>query len=112
MVDEATQDQLKFVEVDLTELMNEGVLMAANERFFWPFGLALTWEYDKATGIASGLHVRQWTHPENARERIDLDPVDEIGNERRQRFAQWASQRVESMIPEERKQAMRVMRRL
>lgn len=33
-----------FVEVDLTELWTEGVLMAANERFFWPLGLALTWD--------------------------------------------------------------------
>ena len=26
----------KFVTVDLTEMQDEGVLMAANERFFWP----------------------------------------------------------------------------
>jgi hypothetical protein len=33
-----------FRKVDLTELMAEGVLLAANERFFWPLGLALTWD--------------------------------------------------------------------
>jgi len=34
----------KMVKVDLTELQDEGILFHANEQFFWPLGLALTWE--------------------------------------------------------------------
>lgn len=94
--------ELTFEKVDLTELMNEGVLMAANERFFWPFGLALTWTYDKDTGVASDLHVRQWSHPVGKRERIDLDAVDPVGDERRERFMAWALKRWDDMLPTER----------
>ena len=34
----------KFAPVDLTEMRDAGVLFTANEQFFWPLGLALTWD--------------------------------------------------------------------
>lgn len=91
-----------FVPVDLTELMTAGVLMAANERFFWPFGLALTWNYDKDTGIATDLHVREWRYPDDHHESIGLEPEDETAEERRRQFADWARKRLVSMPPGER----------
>lgn len=94
--------ELTFDKVDLTELQSEGVLMAANERFFWPYGLALTWDYDPETGLASNLHVRQWSHPEGQRERIELAADDEVAQERRLRFSAWHERRLASMLPSER----------
>jgi hypothetical protein len=92
---------LTFDPVDLTELQDEGVLMAANEAFFWPLGLALTWMHG-ADGTATGLHVRQWSHLDGERERIDLADDDEQGHERRERFEEWRGRRVASMLPSER----------
>lgn len=91
----------KFVPVDLTELMMNGVLMAANERFFWPLGLALTWDYDKETATASNLHVREWEYEDGHHESIGLATDDEVANERRQRFVGWAHKRLTTMPPEE-----------
>jgi len=85
-----------FVPVDLTELMNEGVLMAANERFFWPFGLALTWTVSDA-GYVSDLHVREWEFEDGHRESIALEPDDVVGQERRDRFDEWARERIERL---------------
>ena len=83
----------RFVPVDLTMLQDEGVLMAANEAFFWPLGFALTWSYDSDTGQASDLHVRQWEFDDGHLERIDLDPGDPVGAERRGRFQSWRGAR-------------------
>lgn len=85
-----TMPQPTFEPVDLTELQNFGVLMAANELVFWPLGLALTWDHDKATGVASNLHIREWSTHES----IELGPDDQIGIERRRQFAIWAAKRL------------------
>lgn len=90
---------LAFRPVNLTELADEGVLMAANEGFFWPLGLALTWTRDD-DGAASDLHVP------GTRERIDTDE-DETALERRTRFAAWFEQRLSEMLPEEAAEARR-----
>lgn len=86
----------RFQPVDLSELMLAGVLMAANERFFWPLGLALTWTWDPENEKASDLHVRQWVYPDGHHEAIDLDPDDELATERRTRFDAWALARLET----------------
>lgn len=91
---------MKFVEYDLTELMDEGVLMAANERFFWPLGLALTWTLDTDTGEASELHIREWDHPPGEGERIETTE-DELVEDRRIRFIDWVDKRFGNMKPEE-----------
>jgi hypothetical protein len=89
-----------FVEVDLTELQNEGVLLAANERFFWPLGLALTWMSDG--GQAHDLHVRQWTWPDGHREAIGIDRNDTAITDRRKRFKDWVRARIQKLPEAER----------
>lgn len=87
--------------------------MAANERFFWPFGLALTWDNDPETGIATNLHVRQWDWGDGHREAIELEPNDEIGERRHQAFDEWVTQRLAIMpIEGERRRAWRVVREI
>lgn len=54
-----------FVTVDLTEMMNAGVLMVANERFFWPLGLALTWEVTTTPVDRLNWCTRQEVHEEH-----------------------------------------------
>jgi hypothetical protein len=88
-----------FVRVDLTELQDEGVLMAANTWFFWPLGLALTWDHED--GTASNLHVREWTHEPGRGETIGLAADDPTGIERRARFDAWIDKRLADMLPEE-----------
>jgi hypothetical protein len=100
-----SEEKPVFVPVDLTELMTAGVLMAANERFFWPFGLALAWDHDKETGIASNLHVREWQYEDGHHEGIGLGPDDPIVPERRSKFDEWASARVDTMPEAERARA-------
>jgi hypothetical protein len=106
-------DDPVFREVDLTGLMDHGVLMAANERFFWPLGLALTWDFDRETGVASGLHVREWVYADGHHESIELSPDDEVGAQRREAFAAWASERIAS-LPEgpERSSLVRLLERV
>jgi hypothetical protein len=87
-----TDDRPKFRPVDLTEMQDEGVLMAANEAFFWPLGLALTWDHAE-DGTASNLHIREWVFTDGHHETIGLDPEDAIGKERRTRFAAYVAQR-------------------
>lgn len=103
-----TGEQMSFAEQDLTELMSNGVLMAANERFFWPLGLALTWvmDGDKATG----LQVRQWDFPTGHIEAIAIAPDDDIAHARREAFRSWMLRRVRSMpILEEATAALAVL---
>lgn len=91
----------RFQPFSLTELQDEGVLLAANEAFFWPIGLALTWSHDKETGEASDLHVRQWVYEDGHVESIVLSD-DELEAERHRRYAAWRSARIERMPEEER----------
>jgi len=81
------------IEVDLTRLWHNGVLMAANERFFWPLGLALTWEVEDESGDAVRLHVTQWDFGDGHHETIELGEADMIGIDRRGSFAAWLSDR-------------------
>jgi hypothetical protein len=83
-----------FNAVDLSELRDAGVLMAANEQFFWPLGLALTWLEPAGGGPPTDLHVRQWDPPEV----IELDPADPIGDKRRQAFQRWMLERLRTLI--------------
>jgi len=82
----------KFSPVDMQEMMEEGVLMAANEAFFWPLGLALTWTVEDGV-YQSELHVREWVYEDGHHETIALQDDDEIGKERRVRFAAWVKER-------------------
>jgi hypothetical protein len=93
----------RFVPVDLTALMDDGVLMAANERFFWPLGLALTWNY--GAGVATDLHVRQWEWPDGHTEIIELAPDDPTGPERRKAFRAWLARRIDALPMGEKGQA-------
>ena len=78
----------KFSPVDMQEMMEEGVLMAANEAFFWPLGLALTWTFEDGR-YEGELHIREWLYEDGHKETIALDDDDEIGVRRRERFAAW-----------------------
>ena len=83
----------KFLPVDMQEMMDEGVLMAANEAFFWPLGLALTWTFEDGKYVGE-LHVREWREDgEWMRDTIGLAADDEVGIERRKRFALWLEDR-------------------
>lgn len=86
-------DKPKFVPVNLTEFQDEGVLLAANEAFFWPLGLALTWSHDTDTNEASGLHVREWVFADGHVETIGSDESAPVYAERRRRFAAWRAAR-------------------
>lgn len=90
-----------FVVVDLTELQDEGVLFHANEQFFWPLGLALTWDYDKETGKATSLHIRTWQFADGHIETIEDDGSPPTP-ERRARFLAWMNNRVGRLPAEER----------
>ena len=106
----------KFVPVDLTEMMDEGVLMAANERFFWPLGLALTWDVPdgsaakeaagESTGPASNLHIREWQFEDEHHEGIEMDPLHPMVVDRRARFEKWWLARIASMPAAERRRAV------
>lgn len=90
----ASASKPAFQPVDLTELMTAGVLLRANESFFWPLGLALTWTWDDAAGVASNLHVREWVYPDGHVESIGKDMSDPIYDERQARWQEWATTRV------------------
>lgn len=90
-----------FTPVDMKEMMDEGVLMAANEEFFWKYGLALTWTVEDGEYVGS-LHIREWTDLDGwNRETIALAPDDEVGNQRRERWLRWKQQRLSAMKPGE-----------
>ena len=99
---------MRFEPVEMQEMLDEGVLMAANEAFFWPLGLALTWTVEDGR-YEGDLHIRQWTVDDGwVRERIELGPDDEVGVARRARFMGWLDARIEGMVPEERSLAERL----
>ena len=91
-----TDHSADFVTVDLTKLMDEGVLMAANEAFFWPLGLALTWNRDD-NGFASNLHIREWEFEDGHIEPIELLPDDPVVDDRRAHYATWLANRKQRM---------------
>ena len=82
-----------FRRVDLRELTEAGVLMAANERFFWPLGLSLVVNVDRETGEYSDLHVRQWEWLDGHREGIELAADDDVAPVRRAAFRTWMEER-------------------
>ena len=83
----------KFSPVDMQTMMDDGVLMAANETFFWPLGLALTWTVDDGK-YEGELHIREWVFENGHLEDIALADDDEVGIERRARFSQWLTARL------------------
>lgn len=89
------------VEVPLPELVTAGVLMAANERVFWPLGLALTWDQDMETGDCRNLRITEWRWADGHHESIELDPSDPVGPERRRAFQAYVTERAASMPPAE-----------
>jgi hypothetical protein len=95
----------KFIPVDLAVLQDEGILMAANEAFFWPLGLALTWRRNYETGVVSNLHIREWQHEDGHHEAITIED-DDVARERRRRFGDWVAQRVLTMPEDERQPAV------
>jgi len=78
----------KFKPVSMQEMMDEGVLMAANEQFFWKLGLALTWSVEDGK-YKGRLHLREWVYDDGHKEAITLADDDEIGWDRRERYRQW-----------------------
>jgi len=104
-----TETKPKFVPVDLTEMQDEGILLAANERFFWKLGLALTWDHDTDTGKASNLHIRQWEYEDGHRETIESDESDPVYTERRTRFVKWVNARLKLLPEDERMGAIRLV---
>ena len=104
----------EFVPVDLTEMMDEGVLMAANERFFWPLGLALAWDVPEgeaarfaageSQGPASNLRIREWHYEDGHVEGIGIE-VDAVVEQRRARFTKWVVERLFRMHDDERMRA-------
>jgi hypothetical protein len=100
-------DKPKFVPVDLTQLMTDGVLAAVNEVLLWPFGLALTWDVPDGhpEGPATKLHVREWQYEDGHHEGIAMYATDPVIVERHERFAAWAAARIATMPEEERPRA-------
>jgi hypothetical protein len=82
-----------FSPVVMQEMLDEGVLMAANEAFFWPLGLALTWTVEDGRYLGD-MHIREWRWADGHHERIVLGKGDEVGVERRVRFAAWREARM------------------
>lgn len=107
----------KFVPVDLTELADGGVLYHANELFFWPLGLALTWTRDgdgtgPGTGPCEDLHVRQWEYPDGHRESIaDLNQEDGVKESRDRGFFKWMIARVRLLPVDEQSGALKILAR-
>lgn len=91
----------RFVPIDETAILNAGILMAANERFFWPLGMALTVDRDPVTGEAKHLHVRQNEWSDGHREIISQSD-DQLMRERRAAFLQFVQRRITKMPPDER----------
>ena len=101
----------KFVEVDLTDLVLNGVMMAANEQFFWPLGLALTWTKDDEA--MTELHIRQWDYGDpDYHETITLQVNDQIGPARRVQFQEWINARIQTLPEDERQGARQILGRL
>jgi len=94
-------DEGQFVEVPIPDLVENGVLLGANEAFFWPLGLALAWVRDLETGELSGLQVREWQY-EDGHHEIIVDDHDAISEERHRRFTGWLSERRKSLPGSER----------
>lgn len=93
-------DKRRFTEVPLKGLVEHGVLMAANELFFWPMGLALTWFVDD-DGSVHDLHVRQWEQDgEWIREPIESEH-DEAWLQRREAWADYVVERLGKLSPED-----------
>ena len=93
MADE-TAEPRPFVEIPLKEFVDNGILLAANEAFFWPLGLALTVTRDDDNRYVK-LDVRQWEPPEV----ITFDETDPVYEVRREAFSLWETKRRETLIP-------------
>lgn len=97
-----------FKPMDLKELMTNGVLTMANEQFFWPLGLALTWTFSDETGKASELHIRQWEYEDGHHEIITVPEAEMPG--RRALFIQWLETRLTTLPKDERAMAQTILK--
>ena len=96
----------EFVEVPLIEMMDEGVLLAINERVLWPLGLALTWGYSQEGHDARDLHIREWRFEDGHHEGIEVDPNDPVVQEHRKAFPAYVKKRAETMPSAEAAEAL------
>lgn len=91
-------EEAAFVPVDMQEMMEEGVLLAVNERFFWPMGLALAWTVEDEE-YQDALHIREWrTDGEWNGKRIAASDEDAVVIDRRERFTMWLAGRLGRMV--------------
>lgn len=94
-------DPKSFEDVDLRDFVENGILMAANEAFFWPLGLALTFRLSEDHTRFTDLHVREWVFEDGHHESIAVDPHDELVLQRREAFENWLNERLASMPEKE-----------
>lgn len=85
-----------MVEVPLREFLENGVLMAVNERVLWPIGLALRVNVGD-DGDVEDLAVVRWAYPDGHREIIE-SADDDIAQERRRRFDAYV-RTIAAMMP-------------
>lgn len=95
----------QFVPVELGAIVRSGVMNAANERFFWPLGLALAVFHDPVTGEYTNLHVRQYQFADGHRETIHQSD-DSVASARREAFLTFVRRRVEQLPEDERAGAL------
>lgn len=82
---QASEDETpRMVKVELREFLENGILMAVNERVLWPLGMALRVQLGDDGSVAD-LDVVRWRYPDGHREIIETAD-DEIAQERRRRF--------------------------
>lgn len=98
----------KFCEVDLTELIEAGVLLAVNERVLWPLGLALAWTWDWTAKRATNLRVRQWEFGDGHLESIQCPP-DALSDKRHWALEAYVQARAAKMPAEEGKAALKLI---
>lgn len=94
-----TIEDPRFVTVSLQRIVDDGILLAANEAFFWPLGLSLTYMADGPEGeYADDLHIREWREGvEWNGEDISASVDDTLVAIRRLRFKDWRKQRIDKI---------------
>jgi len=96
----------KFVPIPLKEFVESGTMVAVNERILWPLGVALTVDFDSATGEYTNLHVRQWEFEDGHHECIEEAADDPVMAERHRAFFDYVQERTATMPEEEAAEAL------